>query len=76
MLSHIVHWARVDDSALGQEKYTGVTPLNALAVPMMVLYVVSEVCRADKANGELKKKYLPDKQWAVEQILEHVQVIS
>ena len=76
MLLHIIHWAREDDSALGQQKFSGVTPTNSLAVPMMVLYVIREVSQADNTNGQLRKKHLPDKQWAVEQILQHLQVLT
>ena len=74
MLQHLIHWARVDDSALGQQKFSGVTPSNSLAVPMMLLFVISEVCQADDKNQQLREKYFPDKEWAVEQILQHSQV--
>lgn len=71
MLSLVTHWARVDDAELGRPKLSGQEAANPLAVPMMLLYVVDEVCRDDE---ELRQTYCEDEEWAVQQILKHLQV--
>ena len=71
MLSLVTHWARVDDAELGRPKLSGQEAANPLAVPMMLLYVIDEVCRDDE---ELRQTYCEDEEWAVEQILKHLQV--
>ena len=72
-LSLLIYWARVDDTALGQPKLPGQTPMNSLAVPMMVLYVIDEVCGEDEVKRHV---YSQDEDWAVQKILQHVQVAS
>ena len=71
MLSLVTHWARVDDAELGRPKLSGQEAANPLAVPMMLLYVIDEVCRDDE---ELRQTYCEDEEWAVQQILKHLQV--
>ncbi|XP_020629032.1 N-acylglucosamine 2-epimerase-like [Orbicella faveolata] len=71
MLSLVTHWARVDDAELGRPKLSGQEAANPLAVPMMLLYVIDEVCRDD---GELRQTYCEDEEWAVQQILKHLQI--
>lgn len=73
MLSLVTHWARVDDAELGRPKLSGQEEANPLAVPMMLLYVIDEVCRDDE---ELRQSYCEDEEWAVQQILKHLQVNS
>ena len=73
MLSLVTHWARVDDAELGRPKLSGQEAANPLAVPMMLLYVIDEVCRDDE---ELRQTYCEDEDWAVQQILKHLQVKS
>lgn len=46
-------------------------PVNAMAVPMMLLCVIDEVCGHDKA---VRERYADDEEWAVQQTLHHVQV--
>lgn len=71
MLSLVTHWARVDDGDLGRPKLSGQEAANPLAVPMMLLYVIDEVCRDDE---ELRQTYIEDEDWAVQQMLKHLQV--
>ena len=71
MLSLVTHWARVDDAELGRPKLSGQEAANPLAVPMMLLYVIDEVCRDDEG---LRQTYCEDEEWAVQQILKHLQV--
>lgn len=71
MLSMVTHWARIDDTQLGRPKLSGQEEANPIAVPMMLLYVIDEVCRDDKA---LHQTYSEDEEWAVQQILKHLQV--
>lgn len=71
MLSLVTHWARIDDTQLGRPKLSGQEAANPLAVPMMLLYVIDEVCRED---DELRQAYTEDEEWAVQQILKHLQV--
>ena len=71
MLSLVTHWARVDDAELGRPKLSGQDAANPLAVPMMLLYVIDEVCRDDE---ELRQTYSEDEDWAVQQLLKHLQV--
>lgn len=72
MLSLVTHWARIDDTQLGRPKLSGQEELNPLAVPMMVLYVIDEVCRDEE---RLQNIYSEDEEWAVQQILKHLQVL-
>ncbi|XP_031553219.1 N-acylglucosamine 2-epimerase-like [Actinia tenebrosa] len=69
-LSKIIYWARVDDSALGLTKLEGQMLVNAMAIPMMLLCVIDEVCGCDEA---IRERYAADEEWAVQQILQHVQ---
>ena len=71
MLSLVTHWARIDDTQLGRPKLSGQEAANPLAVPMMLLYVIDEVCRED---DELRQACIEDEEWAVQQILKHLQV--
>ena len=72
MLSLVTHWARIDDTQLGRPKLSGQEEANPLAVPMMVLYVIDEVCRDEE---RLQNIYSEDEEWAVQQILKHLQVL-
>lgn len=72
-LSLLVHWARVDTTALGRPQLAGQTAVNSLAVPMMLLHVIDEVCADDEAR---RSAHSQDEDWAVEKILQHVQVES
>lgn len=45
--------------------------VNAMAIPMMTLCVIDEVCEGDEA---MKERYAAAEEWAVQQILQHVQV--
>lgn len=72
MLSLVTHWARIDDTQLGRPKLSGQEEVNPLAVPMMVLYVIDEVCRDEE---RLQNIYSEDEEWAVQQILKHLQVL-
>ena len=71
MLSLVTHWARIDDTQLGRPKLSGQEEANPIAVPMMLLYVIEEVCCDDEA---LHQTYSEDQEWAVQQILNHLQV--
>ena len=71
MLSLVTHWARIDDTQLGRPKLSGQEEANPLSVPMMLLYMIDEVCRDDKT---LYQTYTDDEEWAVQQILKHLQV--
>lgn len=70
MLTLITHWARIDDTQLGRSKLSGQEEANPIAVPMMLLHVIDEVCRDDDA---LHETYSEDEEWAVQQILMHLQ---
>lgn len=70
MLTLITHWARIDDTQLGRSKLPGQEEANPIAVPMMLLHVIDEVCRDDDA---LHETYSEDEEWAVQQILMHLQ---
>ena len=71
MLSLVTHWARIEDTELGRPKLSGQEEANPIAVPMMLLYVIDEVCRDDEA---LHQTYSEDEEWAVQQLLKHLQV--
>lgn len=49
----------------------GSPPINALAVPMIILNVIQEVCGRD---DKMTAKYGEHAEWAVEQVLAHAQV--
>ncbi|MGH0129704.1 UNVERIFIED_CONTAM: hypothetical protein FKN15_069223 [Acipenser sinensis] len=69
-MDQIVHWVRVDPSGLGRPEMPGAVPLNAMAVPMMLLCLVDQL---EEGRGELAEKYRELGQWCVQQILQHVQ---
>ncbi|KAK6466681.1 N-acylglucosamine 2-epimerase isoform X1 [Huso huso] len=70
VMDQIVHWVRVDPSGLGRPEMPGAVPLNAMAVPMMLLCLVDQL---EEGRGELAEKYSELGQWCVQQILQHVQ---
>lgn len=70
VMDQIVHWVRVDPSGLGRPEMPGAVPLNAMAVPMMLLCLVDQL---EEGRGELAEKYRELGQWCVQQILQHVQ---
>lgn len=73
MLNKIQHWALVDDTELGRPKLAGQTPTNSMAVPMMMLCVALQLL-SNNFEQEVNKKINSLIDWAIEQILAHVQV--
>ncbi|KAG8554369.1 hypothetical protein GDO81_003774 [Engystomops pustulosus] len=70
MMDQIVHWVRVDASGLGRPELPGAEPVNAMAVPMMLLNLVDQLCEDDE---EAARKYGELGAWSVEKILQHLQ---
>ncbi|KAG7477515.1 hypothetical protein MATL_G00070460 [Megalops atlanticus] len=66
----LVHWVRVDPSGLGRLQLPGDTPVNNMAVPMMLLCLVQQLT---EGRAELAGKYRELGQWCVQQVLQHVQ---
>ncbi|CAN2390023.1 N-acylglucosamine 2-epimerase activity, partial [Pristimantis euphronides] len=71
MMDQIVHWVQVDSSDLGRPDLPGAEPVNSMAVPMMLLNLVDQLCEDDE---EAAKKYSELGSWSVEKILQHLQV--
>lgn len=71
MMDQIVHWVREDPSDLGRPELPGADPVNGMAVPMMLLNLVDQLCEEDE---EAAKKYEELEAWSVERILQHIQV--
>ena len=63
----------MDDSGLGRPKLSGSTPINAMSIPMMVICVLNEVCEDDE---ELTLQYEEEMNWAVNEVLKHLQVCT
>ncbi|KAE8583630.1 hypothetical protein XENTR_v10020604 [Xenopus tropicalis] len=70
MMDQIVHWVREDPSGLGKAELPGAAPLNAMAVPMMLLNLVDQLCEGDE---DMAKKYEEVGKWSVEKIMQHLQ---
>ncbi|XP_073456386.1 N-acylglucosamine 2-epimerase [Aquarana catesbeiana] len=70
MTDQIVRWVREDPSDLGRPQLLGADPVNSMAVPMMLLNLVDQLCEEDE---EAAKKYEELGAWSVERILQHIQ---
>ncbi|XP_006812915.1 N-acylglucosamine 2-epimerase-like, partial [Saccoglossus kowalevskii] len=70
ILKKIEYWVLVDDAELGRPKLSGNSAVNTLAVPMMLLVLVSELTSDDIRLAD-EFKSLQD--WAIQQALQHVQ---
>ena len=71
MMQRLSHWAMVDDSGLGVVRLEGSGKISGLAVPMMMLCVAEQMLVVD---GEDKHELESMADWAVKEILKHVQV--
>ncbi|XP_062316162.1 N-acylglucosamine 2-epimerase isoform X1 [Osmerus eperlanus] len=71
MMSQLIHWVRVDSSGLGRPQLPGDTPVNSMAVPMMLLCLVQQL--TEERGQEVAEKYREVGDWCVKQILQHVQ---
>lgn len=73
MMDKLIFWVREDPSALGRPQFSGDTPTNSMAVPMMLLCLVQQLSegRGQEAATEVYRNL---GSWCVEQILQHVQV--
>lgn len=74
MMSQLIHWVRVDSSGLGRPQLPGDTPVNIMAVPMMLLCLVQQL--TEERGQEVAEKYREVGDWCVKQILQHVQVLE
>ncbi|XP_030640813.1 N-acylglucosamine 2-epimerase [Chanos chanos] len=70
MMDQLVHWVRVDPSGLGRPQLPGDSPVNSMAVPMMLLCLVDQLI---EGRSEMMEKYSEVGDWCVKQILQHVQ---
>ncbi|CAH2316381.1 N-acylglucosamine 2-epimerase [Pelobates cultripes] len=69
-MDQIVYWVREDSSGLGRPELPGAAPVNAMAVPMMLLNLVDQLSEEDE---EAAKKYEDLRKWSTERILQHIQ---
>lgn len=74
MMQQLIHWVRVDSSALGRPQLPGDVPTNSMAVPMMLLCLVQQL--TEGRGQEVVQKYKEVGSWCVQQILQHVQVCT
>ncbi|XP_070558541.1 N-acylglucosamine 2-epimerase-like [Ptychodera flava] len=70
MLRKIQYWVQTDDTELGRPKLSGMTPVNGLAIPMMLLVLVDELSHDDIS---LAAEFRELQEWTVEQALQHIQ---
>ncbi|XP_068105859.1 N-acylglucosamine 2-epimerase [Hyperolius riggenbachi] len=70
MMDQIAYWVREDASGLGRPELPGASPVNSMAVPMMMLNLVEQLCDEDE---EATNKYELLGAWSVERILQHIQ---
>ncbi|XP_017260260.1 N-acylglucosamine 2-epimerase [Kryptolebias marmoratus] len=70
MMEQLICWVRVDPSGLGRPQLPGDVPTNSMAVPMMLLCLVQQVC---EGRPDARQKYAELGSWCVRQILQHVQ---
>ncbi|XP_077976850.1 N-acylglucosamine 2-epimerase-like [Glandiceps talaboti] len=70
VLRKIQHWVMVDDTELGRPKLSGTRPVNGLAIPMMLLYLIDELTWDDIT---LANEFTDLQDWTVQQALQHVQ---
>ena len=71
MMNEIVYWVRKDNSALHLPNWSGITPTNSLAVPMMLLCILLELENLDASLTQ--KEYGSQEDWCVEQLKAHIQ---
>ena len=71
MMNNIVHWMRVDDSALARDKLSGQSATNTMAEPMMLSCLIDQLQTMDPS---LANEYSELSTWCIQQILVHIQV--
>ena len=71
MMNNIVHWMKVDDSALKRDKLSGQTATNTMAEPMMLFCLIDQLQTMDPS---LANEYSELSTWCIQQILVHIQV--
>lgn len=71
MMDKIAFWTMEDDLALGRQYLEGSPKMSSLAVPMMMLCIISQI---ETMDSSLEEKYKKATDWAVKEILMHIQV--
>ena len=66
----MLHWIHVDETGLGRPRFAGSPPVNKMSIPMMVICVLNEICE----DKDMASQYEGELRWAVNEILNHVQV--
>lgn len=72
MFDKIIYWVREDptDLRLGLSPLPGVTQVNSMAVPMMLLCVLDQM---ETMDSSMSKKYADVADWSLKQVLNHKQ---
>jgi N-acylglucosamine 2-epimerase len=73
MFDKIIYWVREDptDLRLGLSPLPGVTPVNSMAVPMMLLCVLDQM---ETMESPMSENYADVADWSLKQVLNHKQV--
>ncbi|XP_052072486.1 N-acylglucosamine 2-epimerase-like [Mytilus californianus] len=69
MMDKIVHWVMEDDTEIGRQSLDGAPPHSSLAVPMMMLCIISQI---ETMDNSLSNKYSKATDWAVAEVFKHV----
>lgn len=72
MFDKIIHWVREDstDVNLGLATLPGVSPVNSLAIPMMLLCVLDQM---ETMDSTMSQRYDDVAEWSVKRVLAHRQ---
>ena len=71
-MDSIITWVKNDNAAPGRPKLEGSEESSSLAVPMILIGLIDQLQTMDSS---LRSKYTQLKDWSVQQLLNHVQVV-
>ena len=71
MFDKIKYWVLTSDVELGRPRLSGNSPVNTLAVPMVMLFLVDQYLNMDPDTKHFDKYELVD--WCIKTILQHLQ---
>ncbi|XP_063427778.1 N-acylglucosamine 2-epimerase-like [Mytilus trossulus] len=69
MMDKIIHWVMEDDTEIGRQSLEGAPPHSSLAVPMMMLGIISQI---ETMDNSLSNNYSKATDWAVAEVFKHV----
>ncbi|VDH99173.1 N-acylglucosamine 2-epimerase [Mytilus galloprovincialis] len=69
MMDKIMHWVMEDDTEIGRQSLEGAPLHSSLAVPMMMMGIISQI---ETMDNSLSNKYSKATDWAVAEVFKHV----